>query len=116
MKSKKLLLYFSCLLMLTFIISCTTQDQKSTAKKQIPEPQYFLTKDQTHNKFSKNIPPVLKVPSGAVIEAQTEEAADEEIKPGSGVEDLVNMNSDLVHPITGPVYVEGAEPGDVILW
>ena len=43
-----------------------------------------------------------------------EEAADEEIKLGSGVEDLVNMNSDLVHPLTGPVYVEGAEPGDVL--
>lgn len=96
-----------------FFSSCTQQNQ-STQQKQIPEPKYTLTKDQTHNKFSKNIPPVLKVPSGAVIEAYTEEASDEEIKFGSGVEDLVNMDSDLVHPLTGPVYVEGAEPGDVL--
>jgi len=114
MKSKRLLFYLPYFLLLSFIISCTTQDQKSIVKKQIPEPQYFITNHQTHNQFSKNIPPVLTVPSGAVIEAQTEEAADEEIKLGSGVEDLVNMNSDLVHPLTGPVYVEGAEPGDVL--
>ncbi len=79
-----------------------------------PEPEYFLTEEQTHNKFSSAIPPVLRVPSGAVIEARTKEASDGQLLPGTTVEDVINLDFEPIHPLTGPVYVEGAEPGDVL--
>ncbi len=79
-----------------------------------PAPEYRLTKDQTHNRFSSAIPPVLSVPSGAVIEAYTEEASDEQITASSTVEDVISLDFDPIHPLTGPVYVEGAMPGDVL--
>ena len=47
----------------------------------LPPIDYTLTKDQTHNKFSSVIPPVIKVKSGAVIEAFTEDASDEQLSP-----------------------------------
>lgn len=90
---------------------CSSQNQEG---RKIPGPEYFLTRNQTHNKFSRSIPPVLKVPSGSVIQAETEEASDEQIRVDSDVEVLTTMDSDLIHPLTGPVYVEGAEPGDVL--
>lgn len=80
----------------------------------IPEPQYTLTKDQTHSKFSSAIEPVLTVPSGAVIEAFTEESSDGQLLPEATLEDLLNISFDPIHPLTGPVFVEGAEPGDVL--
>jgi len=49
-----------------------------------------------------------------VIEVFTEEASDQELNINSPKEAIGTMNADLIHPITGPVYVEGAEPGDVI--
>jgi acetamidase/formamidase len=79
-----------------------------------PEPEYFLTRDQTHNRFSRTIPPILRVPSGAIIEAETEEATDGQLTPDSGTEDLASLDIGLIHPLTGPVYVETAEPGDVL--
>ena len=79
-----------------------------------PKPQYFLTSDQTHNRFSRTIPPVLSVPSGAVIEVRTEEASDRQITPESTAEALATLDFDPIHPLTGPVFVEGAEPGDVL--
>jgi len=81
-----------------------------------PDPEYSLGKDQTHNKFSASIEPVLRVPSGAVIEVFTEDAADEQILPGMTAEEysLIDYDGNLVHPLTGPVYVEGASPGDVL--
>lgn len=88
--------------------------EAAPAEKQIPEPQFTLTKEQTHNKFSRTIPPVLTVPSGAVIEAFTEEASDEQFAPDSDVSALETLSFDPIHPVTGPVYVEGAEPGDVL--
>ncbi|MEM7511599.1 MAG: acetamidase/formamidase family protein [Bacteroidota bacterium] len=83
-------------------------------KKVIPEPQYTLTKDQTHNKFSSAIAPVLTVPSGAVIEAFTEDASDEQLLAGATLQDLMKLSFEPIHPLTGPVFVEGAEPGDVL--
>ena len=79
-----------------------------------PQAEYFLSKDQGHNRWSRTIPPVLRVPSGAVIEVETKEASDEQISATSTVEDFLNMDSSKVHPLTGPVYVEGAEVGDVL--
>ncbi|MDX1389616.1 MAG: acetamidase/formamidase family protein, partial [Acidobacteriota bacterium] len=66
------------------------------------------------NKFSAAVPPALTVPSGAVIQADTREASDRQLGPGSTPEDLANLDFDPIHPITGPVYVEGAGPGDVL--
>lgn len=81
---------------------------------EIPEVQYTLTKDQTHSKFSSTIEPVLRVPSGSVIEAFTEDASDEQFEIDSDVSALDKLSFDPIHPITGPVYVEGAEVGDVL--
>ena len=102
------------IVMMVFLLGCTGLPEDSARPRQIPEPEYFLKRDQTHNKFSRNISPVLRVPSGAVIEAETEEASDGQIRMDSGVEDLTGMDFDPVHPLTGPVYVEGAQPGDVL--
>ena len=97
-----------------FLAACSGLNQKYEEYKVIPEPEYFLTQDQTHNKFSRTIPPVLKVPSGAVIEVYTEEASDKQLTINSTVEDVINLKLDPIHPLTGPVYVEGAEPGDIL--
>jgi acetamidase/formamidase len=78
------------------------------------EPSYQLTADQTHNRFSATIAPVLRVPAGAVVEVFTEEASDGQLAPDSDLEDLANVSFDPIHPLTGPVYVEGAEPGDIL--
>ncbi len=79
-----------------------------------PEPQHTLTADQTHNRWSRAIPPILTVASGAVIEAYLEEASDQQLTPTSTVADLATLSFDPIHPLTGPVYVEGAEPGDLL--
>ncbi len=80
----------------------------------IPSIQYTLTKDQTHSKFSSLIEPILTVPSGAVIEAFTEDASDEQFKIDDDVSALDKLSFDPIHPLTGPVYVEGAQAGDVL--
>lgn len=90
------------------------RSQRKTTGTAIPEPQFTLTKDQTHNKFSSTIPPVIHVPSGAIIEVYTEEASDGQVTRETKVDDLADLDFDLIHPLTGPVYVESAEPGDIL--
>lgn len=84
------------------------------AKAAVPTPEYTLNAEQTHDRFSRTIPPVLRVPSGAVVEVYTQEASAGQLTPESKVEALSSLSFDPIHPLTGPVYVEGAEPGDVL--
>ena len=55
-------------------------------------PDYILTADQKHNKFSSAIPPVIKVPSGSVIKADTEEASDGQLHRKAILDDLKNID------------------------
>lgn len=73
-----------------------------------------LTADKTHSKFSRLIAPVARVKSGAIIEAFTQEASDGQLNVSSSAEDVARLNFDLIHPLTGPVYIEEAEVGDVL--
>jgi len=49
--------------LIIFMVSCADQnieqEENEPKTKEIPKPQYTLTDDQTHNKFSRSIPPLL---------------------------------------------------------
>lgn len=98
------------------IAGCTTPEAQTTDQPTaaVPIPDFVLTADQTHNKFSSAIPAVVRVPSGSVIEAFTEEASDGQLLADATLEDVANLDFEPIHPLTGPVYVEGAEPGDIL--
>ena len=78
------------------------------------EPDFVLDASKTHSKFSRTIAPVLRVPSGSVIRVETKEATDGQFTPESTAEAVSQLDLSRVHPLTGPVYVEEAQPGDVL--
>ena len=80
----------------------------------VPTPDYVLPAENTHNRWSATIPPVLTVPSGAVVEIFTKEASDGQITPETTADDLASVDFGLIHALTGPIAVEGAEPGDLL--
>jgi len=67
-----------------------------------------------HNRWHPDIPPILRVDPGDSIELQTRDAFDGQIGPSSSAEDVARGDLSVVHPLTGPVYVNGAEPGDLL--
>ena len=103
----------ACLVVLLAGCSAESPPEKSVDTPAL-KPDFVLTKEQTHNKFSRLIEPVVRVPSGSVIEAFTHEATGGQLTPTSTLEDAAKVNWDWIHTLTGPVYVEGAEPGDVL--
>ena len=78
-------------------------------------PDFRLSASQTHSKFSRSIEPAISVPSGSVVEVFTHEATGGQFDIDSSVDDLATVNMDLVHSLTGPVFVEGAEAGDTLV-
>jgi acetamidase/formamidase len=83
----------------------------------------MATPETTHLGFwSTELPPVLKVSSGDTVNFSTFPNIGEEARPGLSIEQLVASADALAkekrligpHSLTGPVYIEGAEPGDVL--
>ncbi len=68
-----------------------------------------------HNRWHPDIPPAVEVEEGEEVVLQTRDAFDGGITPNSTPENLMQtVNLNLVHPLTGPVFVKGAEPGDLL--
>ena len=109
---KKILFYLS----LITVFSCNQQikNAENTTATALPEPKFIISADKNHNKFSSSIPYQLRVPDGSVVEAFTREATGGQLNINSTIEDIKIVDMDKVHTLTGPIYVEGAEVGDVL--
>ncbi len=97
-----------------FILLCCTLMFFSCAQENTIVPDHVLTADQKHNKFSKLIPPVLRAKSGDVIKADAYEASDNQLHRNATLDDLINIDFGPIHAMTGPVYIEEAEVGDIL--
>jgi formamidase len=70
--------------------------------------------EKGHNRWHEAIPPVVEAALGEEVEIQTRDAFDGQITPATTAADLLRCDLNLVHPLTGPVYVAGAQPGDLL--
>jgi acetamidase/formamidase len=68
--------------------------------------------------FNNAQPPVLHVDSGDSIVFETMMHSHNQVVPGTTIEQIKKLRTDFPgrgpHTLTGPVYIEGAEPGDVL--
>ena len=68
--------------------------------------------------FNNAQPPVLNVKSGDTIVFETMMHSHNQVVPGTTIEQIKKLRTDFPgrgpHTLTGPVYIEGAEPGDVL--
>jgi formamidase len=67
-----------------------------------------------HNRWHPDIPPLIEVEPGEEVVLETRDASDCQIKPSMTVADLTNLDAKVAHPLTGPVYIKGARPGDLL--
>ena len=64
--------------------------------------------------WDNSIEPALEVEPGAEVEFHVRDASDEQIRAESDVGDVERLDFSRVNPVSGPVYVKGASPGDVL--
>jgi formamidase len=67
-----------------------------------------------HNRWHPDIPPIIEVAEGEEVLIETRDALDGQIDGTFSEADFGNLQSGLVHPLTGPIFVKGAEPGDLL--
>jgi formamidase len=71
--------------------------------------------DRCHNRWHPDIEPVAEVEPGEIVVIETRDALDGQITDKPGADDVEAADLGVVHPLTGPIYVKGAEPGDLLV-
>jgi acetamidase/formamidase len=68
--------------------------------------------------FNNAQPPVLRINSGDTVAMETMMHSHNQVVPGTTIEQIKKLRTDFPgrgpHTLTGPIYIEGAEPGDVL--
>jgi acetamidase/formamidase len=67
-----------------------------------------------HRAWDNSLDPILTVEPGDVVRFECRDATDQQIDVEATDADVPDISFDPVHPLTGPVEVEGADPGDVL--
>jgi acetamidase/formamidase len=76
--------------------------------------QHQVTRDHLHFGWDNAIEPCLVARPGDVVEFDTLDSSAGQISRDSTVDDVASFDFDRVNPAYGPVYVEGARPGDAL--
>jgi formamidase len=68
-----------------------------------------------HNRWHPEIPAAVMVKSGESFRVDCREWFDGAIKNDDSAEDILNAPLNAVHTLSGPIGVEGAKPGDLLI-
>jgi formamidase len=68
-----------------------------------------------HNRWHPDIPPAITVRPGQDIRVECREWTDNQIVNDDSANDVRDVNLDVSHMLSGPIAIEGAEPGDLLV-
>lgn len=69
---------------------------------------------QQHYGWDNSLTPVVRIAPGESLEFEVQEASGGQLSPTSTLAAVANLDFARVNPVAGPVFVDGAEPGDVL--
>ena len=75
---------------------------------------HTIHQHQCHFGWNKDNPPVARIAPGETVEFNPVDSSGGQLTVKSTVTDIPGLDFGKVNPVAGPVYVEGAEPGDAI--
>jgi len=75
---------------------------------------HVLTAEPTHSVWDRTLEPRLRVESGDQVHFECVDASGGQVNPVMTTEEFQSVDRTRIHALTGPVWVEGAEPGDVL--
>lgn len=77
-------------------------------------PKYTIHAHQSHYGWDNTFSPVQTVAPGDTLEFLCEECSGGQITAHSTTSDLAQLDFARINPVCGPIYIDGAEPGDVV--
>ena len=75
---------------------------------------HFLSAEPTHSRWNRALPPRLRIAPGDTVHLECVDSSGSQVRPGMTVAEYRGIDRGRIHALTGPIYVEGAQLGDVV--
>lgn len=76
--------------------------------------EHVLSAEPTHSRWNRALAPRLSIAPGDTVHLQCVDASGAQVRPGMTLAEYVAIDRGRIHALTGPIYVDGAQPGDVL--
>jgi len=76
--------------------------------------EHVLSAEPTHSRWNRALPPRLRVATGDTVHMECVDSSGAQVRPGMTVAEFLKIDRGRIHALTGPIFVDGAEPGDVL--
>ncbi|MFZ0955671.1 MAG: acetamidase/formamidase family protein [Candidatus Sulfotelmatobacter sp.] len=76
--------------------------------------EFILSAEPTHSRWNRALEPRLRVTPGDTVHLECLDSSGSQVHPAMNVAEFLKIDRGRIHALTGPIYVEAAEPGDVL--
>jgi acetamidase/formamidase len=76
--------------------------------------EHQLSAEPTHSVWDRSLAPRLHIDSGDEVQIACVDSSGAQVHPGMSTEQYLAIDRTRIHALTGPIWIHGAEPGDVL--
>ena len=76
--------------------------------------EHVLSAAPTHSVWDRLLKPRLEVAPGDEVQIECVDASGGQVAPGMTVAEYLKIDRTRIHALTGPIWIDGAAPGDVL--
>jgi acetamidase/formamidase len=76
--------------------------------------EHHLSAQPTHSRWNRHLPPRLHIAPGDTVHLDCVDSSGAQVHPGMSLDDFLRIDRGMIHALTGPIFIDGAEPGDVL--
>lgn len=76
--------------------------------------EHSLGAEPTHSLWNRALKPRLRVAAGDTVHLECVDSSGAQCHPSMTLAEYLKIDRNRIHALTGPIFVEGAEPGDVL--
>jgi acetamidase/formamidase len=76
--------------------------------------EHNLSAEPTHSRWNRALPARLVIEPGDTVHFECLDSSGAQVRPGMTLAQYLAIDRNRIHALTGPVFVKGAEPGDVL--
>jgi acetamidase/formamidase len=76
--------------------------------------EHKLSANPTHSVWNRALPPRLHVQPGDTVHLECVDSSGAQVHPKMTLSEYLQIDRTRIHALTGPIYVDRAEPGDVL--
>ncbi len=76
--------------------------------------EHGLRAEPTHSRWNRALKPRLSIAPGDTVHLECVDSSGAQVHPSMTLPEFLVIDRGRIHALTGPIFVEGADPGDVL--